>query len=333
MTTGLIILGIVVLIILFLIFTNVLIVPQSHEFIIEVLGKYHRTWGAGIHVKPPFLGRVVKRVDLKEQVLDTPPQNVITKDNVTMKIDAVVYYHVFDARLYTYGASDPILALGNLSATTLRNVVGSLSLDEALTSRDTINAQLTATLDSATDPWGIKVTRVEVKNIIPPDEIRVAMEKEMKAERDRRQTVLEAEGHKQAVITRAEGDKQAMLLAAEGEKIAEITRAEGSAKARLLAKQAEAEGLKLLKDVMSEAGVLELRKYDAMTEVANGTAAKLIIPTDVVEPVKRNAVFTETTGLGETTRPTVKAVKTNRFDPCCEDKQKHYPKDTDLQNK
>lgn len=235
-----------------------------------------------------------------------------------MQIDSIVYYHIFDAKLFTYGAVDPIFALGNLSATTLRNIVGELSLDETLTSRDIINGKLTVTLDEATDRWGIKVTRVELKNIIPPAEIRASMEKEMKAERDRRQTVLEAEGHRQAVITRAEGDKQAMILAAEGERDARIARAEGEAKALLLAKQAEANGLKALKEAGADEAVLELKKYDALIQMSNGKASKLIIPTDAVQAVKKNVMFTETTGLGDATPageddPVLKAE-----DPCCE---------------
>ena len=238
-----IILIVVVVLVLILLFSNIQIVPQAHEYILEVLGKYKSTWKAGLHVKVPFFSRIVKKVTVKEQVLDTPPQPVITKDNVTMQIDAIVYYHIYDSKLYTYGATDPVFALANLSATTLRNIIGGMTLDEALTSRDIVNARLTELLDIATDPWGIKVTRVELKNILPPDEIRHAMEKEMKAERDRRQTILEAEGHKQAVITRAEGDKQALVLAAEGERDARIARAEGEAQAVRLAKEAEAASL------------------------------------------------------------------------------------------
>ena len=254
--TAIIILAAVVVVVLILLFTNIQIVPQAHEYILEVLGKYKATWKAGLHVKVPFFSRIVKKVTIKEQVLDTPPQPVITKDNVTMQIDAIVYYHIYDSKLYTYGASEPIIALANLSATTLRNIIGGMTLDEALTSRDTINARLTELLDVATDPWGIKVTRVELKNILPPDEIRHAMEKEMKAERDRRQTILEAEGHKQAVITRAEGDKQALVLAAEGERDARIARAEGEAQAVRLARQAEADGIRLLREAGADNAVL-----------------------------------------------------------------------------
>jgi len=310
-------LGILVLLFLIIV-TNIVVVPQTMEYVVERLGKYRCTWNAGLHIKVPFIEKITKRMTTKEQVLDTPPQPVITKDNVTMQIDSVVYFHIFDPELYAYGAVDPILALGTLCATTLRNIVGELSLDEALTSRDTINGKLTATLDEATDRWGIKVTRVELKNIIPPQEIQNAMEKEMKAERDRRQTVLEAEGHKQAVITRAEGDKQAMVLAAEGERDARIARAEGEAKAVMLAKQAEAEGLKALKNAGVDDAVLELKRYESLIKIADGKASKLIIPTDAVNYVKKNVMFSETTGLGDVTLRAADEPVPEASDPCCE---------------
>ena len=232
---------IAILLIIFF-FSCLRIVPQAHQYVIEFLGKYKTTWSAGLHFKVPFLERIAKKITLKEQVLDSPPQPVITKDNVTMQIDTVVYYRIFDANLYCYGVVNPINALANLTATTLRNLIGELDLDGTLTSRDTINGKMTAILDEATDQWGIKVGRVELKNIIPPREIQEAMEKQMKAERDRRETLLQAEGHKAAVITRAEGEKQAAILAAEGERDAAIARAEGEAKAIILAREAEAEG-------------------------------------------------------------------------------------------
>ena len=216
--------------------------------------------------------------------------------------NTVVYFRIFDAKTYTYGVVNPLNALSNLTATTLRNIVGELELDGTLTSRDTINSRMTAILDEATDQWGIKVTRVELKNIIPPAEIQNAMEKQMKAERDRRETLLQAEGHKAAAITRAEGDKQAMILAAEGERDARIARAEGEARAIYLAKKAEADGLALLKEVGVDTALLELKKYDALVNMSNGTASKLIIPTDAVEAVVKNTVFTETTGLGDDTK-------------------------------
>ena len=308
----------IAVIVLILLFANIRIVPQGTQFIIEFLGKYKATWDAGLHIKIPLLERIAKKITLKEQVLDSPPQPVITKDNVTMQIDTVVYFRIFDAKLYTYGAVNPINALENLTATTLRNIVGELELDGTLTSRDTINGKMTEILDEATDQWGIKVSRVELKNIIPPTEIQNAMEKQMKAERDRRETMLQAEGHKAAAITRAEGDKQAMILAAEGERDAQIARAEGEAKAILLSKQAEADGLRALKAAGVDSVVLELKKYEALVELANGTAAKLIIPTDVVDNVTKNTVFSETTGLGESTKSATKKAEKPTADPCCE---------------
>ena len=294
------------------------VVPQATEFVIERLGKYHSTWGAGLHILIPVIDRISKRVTLKEQVLDSPPQPVITKDNVTMQIDTVVYFKVFDSKLFTYGAVNPISALSNLTATTLRNIVGELELDDTLTSRDTINGKMTEILDCATDQWGIKVNRVELKNIIPPSEIQNAMEKQMKAERDRRETLLEAEGHKAAVITRAEGDKQAMILAAEGERDARIARAEGEAKAIFLAKKAEADGLAALKDAGVDGAVLELKKYEALVQMSNGTASKIIVPTDAVEMTKANVMFAETSGLGDVTEPAKEVPKKKKTDPCCD---------------
>ena len=298
---------------------NIKIVPQAHEYVIELLGKYRTTWSAGIHIKIPFIERIAKKITLKEQVLDSPPQPVITKDNVTMQIDTVIYYAIYDAKLYAYGAVNPISALANLAATTLRNIVGELELDGTLTSRDTINGKMTSILDEATDKWGIKVSRVELRNIIPPAEIQNAMEKQMKAERDRRETMLQAEGHKAAAITRAEGDKQAMILAAEGERDARIARAEGEAKAIYLSKKAEADGLAALKAAGVDAAVLELKKYEALVAMSDGKAAKIIVPTDAVEMTKANVMFSETTGVGDKTDP-VKTQKTaeKKSDPCCE---------------
>ncbi len=295
------------------------IVPQSEQYVIECLGKYKATWDAGIHIKLPFIERIAKKVTLKEQVLDSPPQPVITKDNVTMQIDTVVYFKIFDAKMFTYGAVNPISALSNLTATTLRNLVGELDLDGTLTSRDTVNGKMTAILDEATDQWGIKVGRVELKNIIPPAEIQNAMEKQMKAERDRRETLLQAEGHKAAVITRAEGEKQAAILAAEGERDARIARAEGEAKAVLLAREAEAEGLRMLREAAPSAEVLELKKYEALVKLGDGRAVKLIVPTDAVQAVKTNTIFTETTGLGDNTKPAPEEPKPEKQDPCCDD--------------
>ncbi len=292
----------IVILFLIVIFANAKIVPQAHEYVIEFLGKYKTTWSAGFHVKIPLVERISKRVTLKEQVLDSPPQPVITKDNVTMQIDTVIYYAIYDAKLYAYGAVNPVSALANLAATTLRNIVGELELDGTLTSRDTINAKMTSILDEATDKWGIKVNRVELRNIIPPTEIQNAMEKQMKAERDRRETLLQAEGHKAASITRAEGDKQAMILAAEGERDARVARAEGEARAIYLSKKAEADGLKALKEAGVDLAVLELKKYEALVAMANGKAAKIIVPTDAVDMTKANVLFSETAGLGDVTK-------------------------------
>lgn len=310
---------VLILIIAILILANIKIVPQAHEYVIEFLGKYKTTWTAGFHIKIPFFERVAKKITLKEQVLDSPPQPVITKDNVTMQIDTVIYYSIYDAKLYAYGAVNPISALSNLAATTLRNIVGELELDGTLTSRDTINAKMTEILDEATDKWGIKVNRVELKNIIPPAEIQNAMEKQMKAERDRRETLLQAEGHKAAAITRAEGDKQAMILAAEGERDARIARAEGEAKAIFLAKKAEADGLRELKNAGADAAVLEIKKYEALVAMSDGRAAKIIVPTDAVDMTKANVIFSETSGLGDTTGPAPENPKLKKkADPCCD---------------
>lgn len=310
----------VVMIVFIILICNIKIVPQAHEFVIELLGKYKATWTAGIHFKIPFIEKISKRVTLQEQVLDSPPQPVITKDNVTMQIDTVIYYSIYDAKLFAYGAVNPISALANLAATTLRNLVGELELDGTLTSRDTINAKMTNILDEATDKWGIKVNRVELRNIIPPKEIQNAMEKQMKAERERRETMLQAEGHKAAAITRAEGDKQAMILAAEGERDARIARAEGESKAIYLQKKAEADGLAELKKAGVDAAVLELKKYEALMAMSDGRAAKIIVPTDVVDMAKGNIIFSETSGLGDSTEPSKEGVKpVKKPDPCCED--------------
>lgn len=308
----------IIAVVVILIFANVRVVPQATEFVIEFLGKYRATWEAGIHVKIPFVEKIAKRITLKEQVIDSPPQPVITKDNVTMQIDTVVFYRIYDAKLYAYGAVNPMSALENLTATTLRNIVGELELDGTLTSRDTINGKMTTILDEATDQWGIKVSRVELKNIIPPAEIQNAMEKQMKAERDRRETLLQAEGHKAAAITRAEGDKQAMILAAEGERDARIARAEGEAKAILLAKQAEAEGIRLIREANPDGAVIELKKYDALVKMGDGKASKIIIPTDAVNAVTSNVLFSESTGLVDVTKSAPEKKTAPKRDECCE---------------
>ena len=271
----------VIVLFLILIITNIRIVPQSNAFVIERLGAYHGTWNVGLHVKMPFIDRVAKKVSLKEKVFDFPPQPVITRDNVTMMIDTVVYFQITDPKLYTYGVEQPINALENLSATTLRNIIGELELDESLTSRDVINTKMRSILDEATDPWGIKVNRVEVKNIEPPQAIRDAMEKQMKAERERREQILIAEGHKQSAILEAEGQKQAMILQAEAQKESAIQKAKGEAEAIREVQQAKAEGLKMLKEAGMDNAVLKLRSLEAFEKAADGQATKIIVPSDL----------------------------------------------------
>ena len=270
----------VIAIIMILIITNIRIVSQSEAFVIERLGGYNTTWNVGLHVKLPFLDRISNKVSLKEKVFDFPPQPVITKDNVTMMIDTVVYFQITDPKLYTYGVEKPINALENLSATTLRNIIGELELDESLTSRDVINTKMRSILDEATDPWGIKVNRVEVKNIEPPQAIREAMEKQMKAERERREQILIAEGHKQSAILEAEGKKQAMILSAAAEKEAAIQKAKGEAEAILEVQKATADGLKMLKAVGMDEAVIKFRSLETMEKAANGQATKIIVPAD-----------------------------------------------------
>ena len=267
--------------VMILIITNIRIVPQSNAFVIERLGAYQGTWNVGLHVKMPFIDRIAKKVSLKEKVFDFPPQPVITRDNVTMMIDTVVYFQITDPKLYTYGVEQPINALENLSATTLRNIIGELELDESLTSRDVINTKMRSILDEATDPWGIKVNRVEVKNIEPPQAIRDAMEKQMKAERERREQILIAEGHKQSAILEAEGQKQALILEAEAQKESAIQKAKGEAEAIREVQQAKAEGLKMLKDAGMDAEVLKLRSLEAFEKAADGQATKIIVPSDL----------------------------------------------------
>jgi regulator of protease activity HflC (stomatin/prohibitin superfamily) len=271
----------IIVLFLVLIITNIRIVPQSNAYVLERLGAYHSTWNVGLHVKMPLIDRIAKKVSLKEKVFDFPPQPVITKDNVTMMIDTVVYFQITDPKLYTYGVEKPISALENLSATTLRNIIGELELDESLTSRDVINTKMRAILDEATDPWGIKVNRVEVKNIEPPQAIREAMEKQMKAERERREQILIAEGHKQSAILEAEGEKQAMILQAEAQKESAIQKAKGEAEAIREVQQAKAEGLKMLKEAGMDSAVLKLRSLEAFEKAANGQATKIIVPSDL----------------------------------------------------
>lgn len=278
-------------VVILLIITNIRIVPQSHAVIIERLGTYVATWQTGLHVKVPFLDRIANSVSLKEKVLDFPPQPVITKDNVTMKIDTVVYMQITDPKLYTYGVENPMTAIETLTATTLRNIIGELELDATLTSRDVINTKMRAILDEATDPWGIKVNRVEVKNIMPPEAIREAMEKQMRAERERREKILVAEGQKQSEILVAEGQKQARILEAEAqkqaailqaeaEKEAKIRRAEGEAQAILAVQKATSDGLRMIKDAGADDAVIKLRSLEALEKAADGQATKLIVPAD-----------------------------------------------------
>ncbi len=277
-------LPIIIALIVFLlaiIIKNIRIVPQSQAFIIERLGGYLTTWGVGLHVKVPLIDRIVNKVSLKERVLDFQPQPVITKDNVTMMIDTVIYFQITDPKLYTYGVENPMNAIENLSATTLRNIIGELELDGTLTSRDVINTRMRSILDEATDPWGIKVNRVEVKNIIPPESIQGAMEKQMRAERERRESILIAEGQKQSAILVAEGKKAAMILEAEAEKEAAIRKAEGEAEAILALQTATAEGLARIKAVQPDEGLIRLRSLEALEKVADGQSTKLIIPSDL----------------------------------------------------
>ena len=266
---------------LIIVISNIHIVQQSRAYVIERLGAFSKVWQVGMHVKVPFIERVAKKVSLKEQVLDYPPQPVITKDNVTMQIDTVVYYQITDPRLYTYGVERPMMAMETLTATTLRNIIGDLELDQTLTSRDVINTKMRAILDEATDPWGIKVNRVELKNILPPQDIQNSMEKQMKAERDRRQAILQAEGTKRSQILVAEGEKQAAILKAEAEKQAAILKADGEAQAIMAVQKAMADSLALLNEKAPNDQVLKLKALEAMQKVADGKATKIIIPSEL----------------------------------------------------
>ena len=283
---------IIILLIVYIVTSCVRIVPQAQAYVIERLGAYNGTWSVGMHFKVPFIDRVAKKVLLKEQVVDFAPQPVITKDNVTMRIDTVVYYQITDPKLYAYGVDNPIMAIENLTATTLRNIIGDLELDSTLTSRETINTKMRATLDEATDPWGIKVNRVELKNIIPPTEIQNAMEKQMKAERERREAILRAEGEKKSSILRAEGHKESMILEAEAEKEAAILNAEakkeatireaeGQAEAILKVQRATADGLRAIREAGADEAVIKLKSLEAFEKAADGKATKIIIPSEI----------------------------------------------------
>ena len=282
----------IVVLFLIILIRNIRVVPQARACVIERLGAYSTTWNVGLHLKIPFIERIARTVSLKEQVVDFPPQPVITKDNVTMQIDTVIYFEITDPKLYTYGVEHPMNAIENLTATTLRNIIGDMELDQSLTSRDTINAKMRAILDEATDPWGIKVNRVELKNIIPPKEIQNAMEKQMKAERERRESILQAEGQKQSQILVAEGEKQSAILRADAEKQAAILRAEGEKAARIMAAEAEAEAISKVQQAMADSlkllnasapndQVVKLKALEAMEKVADGKATKIIIPSEL----------------------------------------------------
>ena len=276
-----IIIAAVILVIAAIIISNIAVVQQSRAYVIERLGAFHEVWGVGLHMKVPFIDRIARRVSLKEQVLDYPPQPVITKDNVTMQIDTVVYFQITDPKLYTYGVEQPMMAMETLTATTLRNIIGDLELDQTLTSRDVVNTKMRAILDEATDPWGIKVNRVELKNILPPADIQNSMEKQMKAERDRRQAILQAEGQKNSAILIAEGERESAILRADAEKQAAILKAEGEAEAIRAVQQALADSLDMLNQKAPNDAVLKLKAIEAMQKIADGKATKIIIPSEM----------------------------------------------------
>ena len=271
----------VIAIIIILIIANIKVVQQSRAFVIERMGAFHSVWGVGMHIKIPFIDRIARQVSLKEQVLDYPPQPVITKDNVTMQIDTVVYFQITDPKLYAYGVEQPMAAMETLTATTLRNIIGDLELDQTLTSRDVVNTKMRAILDEATDPWGIKVNRVELKNILPPADIQSSMEKQMKAERDRRQAILQAEGQKKSAILIAEGEREAAILRADAEKQAAILRAEGEAQSIRAVQQALADSLEMLNEKAPNDAVIKLKSIQAMEKIADGKATKIIIPSEM----------------------------------------------------
>nr|WP_300685199.1 SPFH domain-containing protein [Acutalibacter sp. 1XD8-36] len=278
---GVVVLVVLILFILLVIVSNIKIVPQAHAYVIERLGAFHAAWGTGLHITIPFIDRIAKRVSLKEQVIDFPPQPVITKDNVTMQIDTVVYFQITDPKLYAYGVENPISAIENLSATTLRNIIGEMELDHTLTSRDVINSKIRVILDEATDPWGIKVNRVELKNIIPPREIQDSMEKQMKAERERRAKILDAEGEKRSAILIAEGEKESAVLKAEAVKETKIREAQGEAEAILSVQRAMADAIKLMNEAHPSEQVIALKSLEAFQAAADGRATKIIVPSSI----------------------------------------------------
>lgn len=315
---------IILVLIIMALFYMIRIVPQTEHYVIEFLGKYKTTWNEGIHFLIPFFERVACKVSYKEQVADFDPQSVITKDNVTISIDTVVYFTIFDAKLFAYGAVNPIVALENLTATTLRNLIGDKELDETLTSRDEINSKMQVILDEATDSWGIKVKRVELKNIIPPREIQDAMEKQMKAEREKRQTLLEAEAHQESVIKRADGDAKARVLNAQAERDAAIAQAEGKAKAIQLVYEAEAEGLRQLKAAQMDESVLRLKSLEAFKAVGDGRATKIIVPTDIADMASKLTLASELFGMpGSEPIDKTPHIRVEHIeDPCCSDAEK-----------
>lgn len=279
---GLLVIGLILLFILLLVIvSNVKIVPQAHAYVVERLGAYYATWGTGLHIKIPFIDKICKKISLKEQVVDFPPQPVITRDNVTMQIDTVVYYEITDPKLYCYGVERPLSAIENLTATTLRNIIGDLELDNTLTSRDTINDKIRIILDEATDAWGIRVIRVELKNILPPREIQDAMEKQMKAERERRARILDAEGEKRSQILVAEGLKESAILKADAVKEQKIREAQGEAEAILAVQKANADALRMLNEAAPNSSIIQLKSLEALAQVADGKATKIIIPSDI----------------------------------------------------
>ena len=299
-----IVIAVIVVLLLLVLIKNVVIVRQSRAYVIERLGAFHAVWGVGIHFKLPFIERVAKVVSQKEQVVDFAPQPVITKDNVTMQIDTVVFFEITDPKLYTYGVEHPMPAIENLTATTLRNIIGELELDQSLTSRDVINTKMRAILDEATDPWGIRVNRVELKNIIPPREIQDAMERQMKAERERRETLLQAEGQKQSKILVAEGERQSVILRAEAAKEAKIMEAEAQAAAIIKVQEAQAEGLRLLTAAAPSSAVIQLKSLEAFAAAADGKATKIIIPSEI------QGIAGLAEGIVEAVKPAAPAEKT-----------------------
>jgi regulator of protease activity HflC (stomatin/prohibitin superfamily) len=315
---GRIVFLIILLLFIMVLIRNIRVVPQEHAYIIERLGKFRTVWFAGLHVKIPLIDQIVNKISLKEQVFDFPPQPVITKDNVSVKVDSVVFSKVFDPQKYTYGVENPIAGLQNLSATTLRSIIGGMELDTTLSSRENINAQMEAILDEATDPWGIKVNRVELKNIDPPPAIEEVMTKQMRAERERRQTVLEAQAHQESVVSRAEGDKKAKVLAAEAEKEAKIALALGEAESIRLIYEAQAQGLEKLREAHIDESVLRLKGLEALRDVADGRATKIYMPTDIAGIVSTLGVVSESLGIGDAT-PVDKSDRPARelpADPC-----------------